>query len=143
VVKEVIDRCDIVTMTSMAGSFKEILDSTNKIITNNPRVGERFDLPYVLRYDPTLHADDGELALCKLTPLDNDPCDVKMPSIMNKNWAGTNGDWVVYVGYNCKWELVNVYTHRRIPLPKISACHEVEYIDSIRQFKYNHRDCFL
>ena len=26
-------------------------------------------------------ADDGGLALCKLMPLDNDTCDVKMPSL--------------------------------------------------------------
>ena len=62
---------------------------------------------------------------------------------MNKSWAHANGDWVVYVGYNCGWELVNVYTHHRIPLPKVSACPEVEHTDSIRQFKYGHRDCLL
>ena len=43
-------------------------------------------------------------------PLDNDTCDVKMPSLEGKAWACTNGDWVVYIGYNCEWELVNVYT---------------------------------
>ena len=43
-------------------------------------------------------------------PLDNDTCDVKMPSLEGKAWAGANGDWVVYIGYNCEWELVNVYT---------------------------------
>ena len=61
----------------MAGSFKPILDSTNNIITRNPRVQEQFDLPYLLRHDPArLRDDDGDLALCKLTPLDNDTCDV-------------------------------------------------------------------
>jgi hypothetical protein len=48
VVEEVIDWYDIIIAASMAGSFKEILESTNKIITNNPRVRERFALPYVL-----------------------------------------------------------------------------------------------
>ena len=45
VVEELIDRCDVITSASMAGSFKTILDSTNNIITRNPRVQERFDLP--------------------------------------------------------------------------------------------------
>ena len=67
-----------------------------------------------------MRANDGGLALCKLMPLDNDTCDVKMPSLQGKAWAGANGDWVVYIGYNCEWELVNVYTRQRIPLPKIS-----------------------
>ena len=58
-------------------------------------------------------------------PLDNDTCDVKMPSLERKAWAGANGDWVVYIGYNCEWELVNVYTRQRIPLQKISECPEV------------------
>ena len=44
VVEELIDRYDIITSASMAGSFKTILDSTNNIITRNPRVQERFDL---------------------------------------------------------------------------------------------------
>ena len=63
-------------------------------------------------------ANDGGLGLCKLMPLDNDTCDVKMPSLQGKAWAGANGDWVVYIGYNCEWELVNVYIRQRIPLPK-------------------------
>ena len=51
-----------------------------------------------------------------------------MPSLEGKAWAGANGDWVVYIGSNCEWELVNVYTHDRVPLPKISAdCPEVEH----------------
>ena len=50
-VEELIDRCDIITSASMAGSFKPILDSTNNIITKNPRVKERFDLPYLLHHD--------------------------------------------------------------------------------------------
>ena len=51
-VGELIDRCDVVTSASMAGSFKNILNSTNNIITRNPRVQEQFDLPYLLRCDP-------------------------------------------------------------------------------------------
>ena len=46
VVEELIDRCDVITSASMAGSFKPILDSTNNIITRNP---------YLLCRDP----DDG------------------------------------------------------------------------------------
>ena len=49
VVEELIDRCDVITSASMVGSFKTILDSTNNIITRNPRVQERFDPPYLLR----------------------------------------------------------------------------------------------
>ena len=52
VVEELIDRCDVITSASMAVSFKTILDSTNNTITRNPRVKERFDLPYLLRRDP-------------------------------------------------------------------------------------------
>ena len=52
VVEELIDRCNVITLVSMAGSSKNILDSTNSIITRNPRVQERFDLPYLLRHDP-------------------------------------------------------------------------------------------
>ena len=77
-VEELIDRCDVITLASMAGSFKTILDST--IITRNPRVQERFDLPYLLRRDPAeWREDEGSLALCKLMLLDNDTYDVKMP----------------------------------------------------------------
>ena len=79
-VGELIDRCDVITSASIAGSFKNILDSTNNIITRNPRVQERFDLPYLLRYKPIrMGADDRGLGLCKLMPLDNGTCDVKMP----------------------------------------------------------------
>ena len=67
-VEELIDRCDVITSAGMAGSFKTILDSTNNIITRNPRVQERFDLPYLFCRDPAVwHADEGSLALCKLT----------------------------------------------------------------------------
>ena len=52
VVEELIDRCNVITSASMAGSFKPILDSTNNIIARNLRVKEQFDLPYVLRRDP-------------------------------------------------------------------------------------------
>ena len=87
--EELIDRCDVITSASMAGSFKTNLDSSNNIITKNPRVQERFDLPYLLRHDPARwRADDKSLALCKLMPLDNDTCDVKMPSLKGKSWAG-------------------------------------------------------
>ncbi len=72
VVEELTDWCDVITSTSMAGSFKPILDSTNNIITKNPRVKERFDLPYLLRRDPDdRRRHDRGLTLCKLMPLDN------------------------------------------------------------------------
>ena len=129
----------------MAGSFKTILDSTNNIITRNPRVQERFDLPYLLRRDPAdWRGDEGSIAFCKLMPLDNDTYDVKMPSFEGKAWAGANGDWVVYIGYNCEWELVNVYTLHRVTLQKISDdCPEVEYTGILHEFKYDHADCRL
>ena len=85
VVEELIDRCDVITSASMAGSFKPILDSTNNIITRNPRVKERFDLPYLLCRDPDdWRRHDGGLALCKLMSLDNDTYDVKLPSLNGK-----------------------------------------------------------
>ena len=95
-VEKLIDRCAVITSASMAGSFKPILNSTNNITTRNPRVKERFDLPYLLCHDPAddWRADDGSLALCKLMSLDNDMYDVKMPSLEGKAWAGANGDWV-------------------------------------------------
>ena len=52
VVEELIDPCDVITSASMTGSFKTIPDSTNNIITRNPRVQEQFDLPYLLLHDP-------------------------------------------------------------------------------------------
>ena len=80
--EELIDQCDVITSASMAGSFKPILDSTNNIITKNPRVKARFDLPYLLHRDPDdWRRHDGGLALCKLMPLDNDTYGVKMPSL--------------------------------------------------------------
>ena len=144
-VEELIDQCDVITSASMAGSFKTIPDSTNNIVTRNPRVQEWFDLPYLLRRDPAdWRGDVGRLALIKLMPLHNDMYDVKMPSLEGKAWAGANGDWVVYIGYNCEWELLNVHTCHRVPLRKISDdCPEVEYIGIIREFKYDHADCCL
>ena len=58
--------------------------------------------------------------MCKLMPLDNDTYDVKMPSLEGKAWAGANGDWVVYIGSNCEWELVNVYTCDRATSKNLS-----------------------
>ena len=93
VVEELIDPCNVITSASMAGSFKTILDSTNNISTSNPRVKERFDLPYLLRRDPPeRRGDEGSFTLCKLMSLDNDTYDVKMPSLEGKAWVGANGD---------------------------------------------------
>ena len=39
---------------------------------------------------------------------------------------------------------MNVYTHHRVPLQKISDdCPEVEYTSILREFKYDHADCRL
>ena len=77
-------------------------------------------------------------------PLDNDMYDVKMPSLEGKAWAGANEDWVVYIGYNFEWELVNVYTRHQVPLRKISDdCPEVEYTGILRELKYDHAGCRL
>ena len=63
-VEELIDRCDVITSASMAGSFKTILDSTNNIIATNLRVQERFDLPYLLVHDAgRWRGDDENLTL--------------------------------------------------------------------------------
>ena len=35
---------------------------------------------------------------------------------------------------------MNVYTHHRVPLPKIPDCLEVARTDDIREFKYDHGD---
>ena len=105
-VEELIDRCDIITSASMAGSFKTVLDSTNNIITSNPRVQEQFDLPYLLPRDPAdWRGDEGSLALCKLMPLDNDMCDVKMPLLEGKAWSGANGGWVFILGITASGNL--------------------------------------
>lgn len=67
-----------------------------------------------------------------------------MIRLRGKAWAGANGDWVVYNGSNCEWELVNVYTRDWVPLPKISAyCPEVEHTGIVRTFKYDHGDYLL
>ena len=119
VVEELIDRCDVITLASMAGSFNPILVSTNNIITRNPRVKERFDLPYLLCRDPDdWLRHDGGLALCKLMPLDNDTCDVKMPSLEGKAWAGANGDRVFILGPTCEcvhWSLGSISKNLRLP----------------------------
>ena len=81
--------------------------------------------------------------MCQLVPLDNDMCDVKMPSLEGKARAGANGDWVVYIGSNYEWELVNVYTRHWVPLPKISNCPEVEHTGYDRTFNYGHGECRL
>src|SRR5215216_3769622 len=66
-----------------------------------------------------------------------------MPSLKYKAWADANGDWVVYIGHNCEWEHVNVYTRHRVPLPKISDCPKVEHTGILRRFKYDHGDYHL
>ena len=56
---------------------------------------------------------------CEVTPLDRFSSDAVMPPDQGRNCVGANGDWIATVGPAWKWELVNVYTHRRIPLPVI------------------------
>ena len=60
-----------------------------------------------------------------------------MPSLEGKAWAGANEDWIAYIGYNCEWELVNVYTCHRVPLSKFTDCPEVEHTNDLRTFKYD------
>ena len=42
-----------------------------------------------------------------------------LPDGMNKQWLGSNGDWIAIVDVALspfEWKLVNVYTRREIPL---------------------------
>ena len=78
----------------------------------------------MLLVESRMGLNDGGLALCKLMPLDNDTCDVKMPSLKGKSWAGTNGDWVVYIGLglNEPAMLAEVMTsHRSMSSPTTSS----------------------
>jgi hypothetical protein len=52
-------------------------------------------------------------------PLDRFSSDAVLPDSLGKLWLGANGDWIATVGSPWNWELVNVYTRRRIPLPSI------------------------
>ena len=140
-VEELIDQCDVITSASAAGFFKSTLDSTNNIIAKDPGVQERFHLPYLLYHDAgRRRGDNGSNTLRKLMPFDNDMCNVKMSSLEGKAWAGTNGNWVIYIGYKYEWELVNVYVRHQVPLPKITNCPEVEHTNDPRTFKYDHGD---
>ena len=56
---------------------------------------------------------------CKLAPLDRFSYDGLMPHGKDEERAGANGDWIATVGPECKWNLVNVYTHRNIDLPSL------------------------
>ena len=64
-------------------------------------------------------------------------------SLEGKDWAGANGDWVVYIGYNCEWELVNVYSSSGSTLKNIRRMPRGEYTGILREFKYDHADCGL
>ena len=71
--------------------------------------------------------------------LDNNTYDVRMPSLEGKDWADANGDWVVYIGYNCEWELVTGFHFQKIS----HDCPEVEYTGILHEIKYDHGDCHL
>jgi hypothetical protein len=55
--------------------------------------------------------------LCKLSPLDR--FDTVIPHGRFEECAGANGDWIATAGLGGKWELANVYTVRKIPLPAV------------------------
>jgi hypothetical protein len=55
-----------------------------------------------------------------LTLLDRFSSDAVIPNDISEQWLGSNGDWIVTVGLEWKWELVNMYTRHRIPLPSMT-----------------------
>ena len=57
--------------------------------------------------------------LSELAPLYRSSSDAAMPDYEGKKGAGANGDWIATVGLAWNWDLVNVFTHRRIRLLEI------------------------
>jgi hypothetical protein len=55
-----------------------------------------------------------------LTPLDRFSSDAVMLNEISEQRASSNGDWIVTVGLEWKWELVNMYTRHMIPLPSVT-----------------------
>jgi hypothetical protein len=54
-----------------------------------------------------------------LTLLDRFSSDAVIPNDISEQRAGSNGDWIIMVGLEWKWELVNMYTRHMIPLPSV------------------------
>ncbi|KAK1632184.1 hypothetical protein QYE76_006499 [Lolium multiflorum] len=71
------------------------------------------DKPWVFKEDLPVHSK------CKLVPLDRFSYDGLMPHGKDEERAGANGDWIAMVGPEGKWNLLNVYTHRKIKLPSL------------------------
>jgi hypothetical protein len=55
--------------------------------------------------------------MCKLSLLDK--FDNVIPHGRFEECAGANGDWIATAGLRGKWELANVYTLHKIPLPAV------------------------
>ncbi|KAK1627548.1 hypothetical protein QYE76_001863 [Lolium multiflorum] len=71
------------------------------------------DKPWVFKEDLPVHNK------CKLVPLDRFSYDGLVPHGKDEERAGANGDWIAMVGPEGKWNLLNVYTHRKIKLPSL------------------------
>ena len=59
-------------------------------------------------------------------PLDRFSFDAVMPNDFAEQRAGANGDWIVTVSLELKWDLVNMYTHRKFALPSVMDCDATE-----------------
>ncbi|KAK1650643.1 hypothetical protein QYE76_068448 [Lolium multiflorum] len=141
--EEIASRCDVITAASLVGSCKFYHDSATQSVALP--ASQPFGMPCVLHTHQTevppahnpfyrVHkfkqegaqkdkqhdAKDRKGTLCQLTPLDRISSDAVIPDGGTGMWAGANGDWIALLGFPWNWELVNVYTGRRIPLPPIS-----------------------
>ncbi|KAK1620711.1 hypothetical protein QYE76_026228 [Lolium multiflorum] len=117
-----ISQCDAITAASLVGSSKSILQSA-KYSATLP-ASQPFGLPCVLCCDPAdkpweFKEDLPVHSKCKLVPLDRFSYDGLMPHGKDEERAGANGDWIAMVGPEGKWNLLNVYTHRKIKLPSL------------------------
>ncbi len=117
-----ISQCDAITAASLVGSSKCVLQSA-KYSATLP-ASQPFGLPCVLCCDsadkPWVFKEDLPVhSKCKLAPLDRFSYDGLMPHGKDEERAGANGDWIATVGPECKWNLLNVYTHRNIDLPSL------------------------
>lgn len=117
-----ISQCDAITAASLVGSSKSILQSA-KYSATLP-ASQPFGLPCVLCCDPAdkpwvFKEDLPVHSKCKLVPLDRFSYDGLVPHGKDEERAGANGDWIAMVGPEGKWNLLNVYTHRKIKLPSL------------------------
>jgi hypothetical protein len=118
-----ISQCDAITATSLVGLSNSLLQSARvsaTLCTSQP-----FGLPCVLHSHPMKkpweYGEDLPICCeCMLTPLDRFSSDAMMTNVISEQRADSNGDWIVMVGLEWKWELVNVYTCHRIPLPSVT-----------------------